>query len=620
MIKLKDIFGEGAFAVDEFEPSNAKGFFAKANSGKRPPPAVVRCMEFRRIEALPRRVLDIGGFQDLSPLFRREGSTASLFPIQNACLMEAAEMNGGFFPVPCGGGKTLITLLLPTVLDSENTVLLLPTRLRDKTLREIDSFYSKHFVLPIDVITIVTYEELSQAKNTDLLDRLNPDLVVADECHRIRHASSARTKRLKGFAKSHPATRFVFLSGTPMGRSLNHFAHLIEFALRKNSPLPNDYRTVQNWAGALDVAPTRVIAPGALKRFCEPGEEVRAGFKRRLIESRGVVASADSQLGTALVFERVTVEIPEAVKALLEEVKFNWSIEGDEFQDILTQVRVLRQIACGFYTRWVWPNDQKDHEWLELRSGWHKAIREKLKQSRQGLDSPLLCRLAAERSRKDALGLWEGKAGEGARWDNGVAPLSAWLTVAGRPAPPTEVVWVDDFLIRDAIRRANETKDTEAPCIVWYMHRAVGEKLGELSGWTVYGEGADATDSREQTIIASVYTQREGMNLQHFSRNIYTSLPSSGELVEQSISRTHRTGQLADEVTAEWYGHTFETSSAMDRVLAECRYKLECSDVPQRPLYATHVNFDIHGSKERFDALNHFTLDNQDEDQTEQET
>lgn len=550
-------------------------------SGESYVPQVVRSMEFRRIEELPRRVLDLKTIQDTTSIFAKPDGTMTLRPIQSAALLEAAHMNGGFFPIGVGQGKSLITLLLPTALDSKKTVLLVPPQLKKQLHREIETLYSKHFDLPLDVITIVAYSELSQAKHADILERIKPDLVICDEGHMARHRVSARTKRLMRFLKDNPGCRFVVLSGTITSRSLNDYGHLIEPALRKCSPLPRGYREVQTWAGALDVKPEFPAEPGALIRFCNTDETVRQGFRRRLVESSGVVASSEDEVGSSLVIERLNLKVPPSVLQVYSEVKESWSIEGEEFSDVLTRTRVLRQIACGFYYRWAWPDGEKDWEWLTARANWHKAVREKLKQSRAGLDSPLLLANAAERS-------LTGK-GTGPMWDLGAQVWADWKAVKDRPEPPKETVWLDDFLLRDLEKRGSAV---DVPTIVWYEHVAVGEALAKLTGWPLFDAGTDASASTDDIIIASIAVQGTGKNLQHYSNNFFASLPPNGTTFQQTIARTHRPGQLADVVTAGWYAHTLETAQALEKIRADAAYQLETTGAPQKVLYATHINED----------------------------
>lgn len=561
-----------------------KSFVKKATQ------SVVRSMEFRRIEALPRRILDLISVVDATEVFAKPGGTGDpgsamrLLPAQSAALVEMAHLNGAFIPLAAGYGKTAISLLAPLALDSQNAVLIVPTQLKRKTLHEMHHVYGKHFNIPFDVITVLTYEEISLAKNADILYQIKPDLIVCDEVHKLRHRSAARTKRFMRFMKDHPQTRFVAMSGTITSKGLNDYAHLIELALRKFSPLPHNYREVQEWAGALDVDPEWPMLPGALKRFCALGEDVRSGFRRRLVETPGVISSTSEMGDATLTMVELDLPLPDQVFTLMTQVKKKWSLAGDEFDSIFTLYSSLRQLACGFYYKWAWPEGKVDREWLQLRSNWNKVVRAKLAQSRPGLDSVALCANAAERARKSRF----SPVGEGALWH--CPEWDAWREVKDRPEPPKETIWVDDFLLKDVIARAQVA---EAPCIVWYEHVAVGEKLAELTGWSHYGSGTDSLEAlkkKEQIIICSMKTQSEGKNLQeHFAYNIFTSFPSSAALFEQAIGRTHRQGQVRDEVVGLWYGHTDETRASMDNALREAEYKRDTMGSPQRILYCDRI-------------------------------
>jgi hypothetical protein len=544
---------------------------------------VTNSVELGRILALPRRKLDPEGFDDATVMFEREGSDAKFWPIQSAALIEAAQQDGLFAPIGVGHGKTLISLALPDALSSKKAVLLVPPALKRQLSIEIESFYQKQFSLPIDRITVIAYSELSSAKKATILEDIAPDLIIADEAHHLRHKTSARTKRFLRYAKNHPECRFAFLSGTMTTRSIKDYAHLIELALRKNSPLPHGYRELKDWAGALDVTPEYLMAPGALKKFCDEGEEARDGFRRRLVDTGGVVATKKGALGTSLVIRRLRPQLPEKLFKLMAQVRKTWAIEDDEFSTSLELARVLRQLACGFHYRWAWPGDEKDHEWLDARSEWNREVRQKLTQSLEGFDSPLLLSQAAERYFK-----WDEAGREKPRpkktWDS--ATWADWRNQKDKKPPPTATSWVDQFLVRESIAWAE--KSTE-PAIIWYEHRALGEAIAHLGEFPHYGAATDASQAREPVIVCSMKTQGTGKNLQHYCQNLFTSLPPNGATFEQIVGRTHRPGQMADEVTVDWFGHTPETEAALASVIDDAEYAEKTTGALQKVLYATRI-------------------------------
>ena len=150
-----------------------KELFAKAKPGSGFSPVlgiVTNSVEFMRINALPRRVLRFEEAEDVTPLFAKTGEL-KFRPIQSAMVIEAAKADGLFAPVGVGWGKTLAALALPEAFGSKNAVYLVKPDLKRQLEREAETFYGKHFNLPLDRITIVSYSELSSAETASILDR-----------------------------------------------------------------------------------------------------------------------------------------------------------------------------------------------------------------------------------------------------------------------------------------------------------------------------------------------------------------------------------------------------------------------------------------------------------------
>ena len=82
---------------------------------------------------------------------------------------------------------------------------------------------------------------LSRPESADLLEELDPDLIILDEAHNVASFKSARTKRVFQFFRDRPDCRAIVMSGTLTSKSLNDFSHLVELALRDGSPIPTSY-------------------------------------------------------------------------------------------------------------------------------------------------------------------------------------------------------------------------------------------------------------------------------------------------------------------------------------------------------------------------------------------
>jgi hypothetical protein len=614
---------------------------------------VTNSAEFARILNIPRRKLDLDSVLDLTPIFHKEGGTMRLRPIQSAALLEAHYANGLFAPINVGGGKTLTTLLLTEAMDSTNAVLLVPPQLRNQLAREIEHTYAPSFHLPTfffqhegfyiegttdekRLVTVVAYSELSLAKNTGLLEELGPDLVIADECHLVKNPSSARTKRFLRYMRQSPQCRFAALSGTMASRSIKDYAHLLELALRKNSVLPIDHRELQTWAGALDVKSKTKTDPGVLRLFCEDEDagNVRKGFRRRLTDTLGVVTTTgiDKDIGASLLIQSIGADAPAEVKEALAEVSETWSYNGGEFESALSYWRFCREMSMGFYYVWDWPTPDgkpspEDHEWLERRAAWHKEIREKLKNSRAGMDSPLLLTNAADRWRlsqedhSNCIGEWtEDEEKEGKfRWECQTCLLRSgpefesyctgnkpnkygddaklwhceeyleWIDVKHRysPTPPRKPINISEFVSVDAVCRAQSLQKKGRRVILWYEQVHIGEQLERIGRFPHYGAGEDASEATEPIIICSIMAQGTGKNLQfHYDTNIITVMPTGNKQFEQLVGRTHRSGQEADEVQVYYYAHTEALSNCMYSVVSDAIFIEEAQGQPQKALYA----------------------------------
>lgn len=576
--------------VDPFEFSkNSRVVEARRREG------VGESAEFFRIKGLSRRVLDLTKVPDLTERYRKPGGTMSLWPIQSAGLAEAEKADGLFAPIGVGHGKSLLSFLLPVAMRAKKAVIMLPPQLKRKALElDIPALY-RHWQIPTDRIRIIAYSELSNAKCAQLLEEIAPDLIVIDEGHNLRHKTAARTKRFLRYMKAHPECRLAVLSGTITNRTIMDYQHLIELTHRKNSPVPAHWGVLTEWADALDVPRPNCdpMMPGVLLSFCTQEElgqingrsptdaqpYVRAGFRRRLVETLGVVATEEGAIGTSLVIQGLHPIVPAEVKARIDDLRNRWVIDEEELVDPMSVARVARELAGGFFYRWVWPNGVKDTEWLLARSAWNKELRQILKLNRKGLDSPLEVIRAIQAGKLRSQN-WE-----------------AWDKVRGRynPTPPTEAVWVSDYLVDEAVRWARENCSKSEPGIIWYSWDAFGTAVALKGGFPLYGPGMKhdpsfADPKNEPVIVCSLTAHGTGKNLQKYMRNLITTPPGSGSVMEQGIARTHRPGQMADEVTVDLFLHTKEMQSAFEKALADAEYVEQTQGQKQKLLYAERIN------------------------------
>lgn len=524
--------------------------------------AVGPSLELERILALPRRApyTEGGDYDALVAKWTDKlctpGGTQRLRAIQAFTFEDVTQCRGGFLSAGVGRGKTLIAALLGTVLNAERTLLFIPNGGRAQFFQISYPQLARDWQVPPlavegaaqtgPVLKVVTYDEWSQKANAGLLETYKPDLIIGDEAHLIFRKGTARYRRLKEFARHNPSTKFFFQTGTPTKNSIKDSAHLYALALRAGSPIPRNAYDLEEWSQALD--PVRQpIAPGELVRFWGVRRdysttEVREGFRRRLVETRGVINTTVSVLPIRLELHTRLIEIPAPMAKALKDFRETWSTPGgEEITEILEFYRHAREMACGFYYKWADPVPTDD--WLEARAEWFREVRGYLKSGgRPGMDSQ---------------GLLEDAARSGKRPS---ANYDAWAAIKQKCHPVSVPVWINDFLIRDAL----EWGRTHIG-IIWYEHAAVGEMLHKLSAFSHYGAGDDGIlfEDGTRTIIASRPTHFQSKELTAFHQQLILSPPSSGDTWEQLLGRTFRDRQTSGVIKTWVYQHTPELKQAL---------------------------------------------------------
>jgi hypothetical protein len=486
--------------------------------------------------------------------------------VQAAALADCHDCGGLFAPVAVGRGKALVSLLAPVVMGAERPVLFVPAQLREQTRLKVLPDMRRHWKLHPD-LRVVGYSELSLASRKDLLDEIRPDLIVLDEAHNVKNDAAARTRRLRRYLSENPGTRVVALSGTITRRSLRDYWRLLMWALGPmRAPLPRHWRELQDWADAIDdeVEDWKRLRPGALQVLVDAGEDVRSGYRRRLVESPGVVATSEEELGTSLrILPFDLLPPPEVLSALSDLRKFWETPNGDPIVEAVDLWRHARELALGFWYRWE-PYPPK--KWLEARREWKSYVRETLRHNRRGLDSELM--------------VWNECAADpdkSLEWNR-------WAEIRDTFEPRTVAEWVSEFALEAATAWLAEVGG-----ICWVEHVEFGKELSRLSGVRYFGGGPRASaEILDATgpIIASIVAHSEGKNLQRYFRNLVVSPPSSGKRWEQMLGRTHRPGQRADEVVVEAFSYTPEQRESFASAVSEARYIEQTIGARQKLLYA----------------------------------
>lgn len=521
-----------------------------------------------------------------------------LKPVQAWALEEAEAVGGLLGLLGTGAGKTVLDILLPMAFKKcKLAVLLIPPGLKQQTIDEYEAI-RRHFNVPSlicdgfssiipgrPVLHVLAYSKLSRPESTTLLEQYQPDLIIADEAHRLRHVDTASTGRFLRYVAHRPTMRFVPLSGTLTNKSLKDYGHHSAIALKDNSPLPIDPDVLETWALAIDASDWP--APmGSLVALCKPGEHVRDGFRRRLNETPGVVATKASAIDASIyITERPAPKIPQEIQDHLKHLRTAWERpDGEELVEALQVAKCARELACGFYYRWKYPRGEARElidRWFKCRRAWHQELREKLKFRQEHMDSPLLCAKAAIRAYQvpaydGPLPIWRSNT-----WE-------AWRDVRDEVQPVSEAVWVDDYLAADAAQWGQKHLG-----LIWYEFDAFGRRVADLAGLPLHGGGPGAeerilAERGERSLVVSIKSHGTGRNgLQwYFNNQLVANPPASGDTIEQLLARTHRIGQKEDEIHAAFYRHTPEMREAIDKAVLHAKYIQATMGNAQKLLFA----------------------------------
>ena len=516
-----------------------------------------------------KRVIELPHWQqgevpDYTLRLRRPGGTFTLRPEQNAALWQLERWGGLIAEITMGGGKGLVCMAAPYLLrlfghKVERPLLVVPANLEGTYWRERAKF-EKHFWL-CGKLRVVSYETLSIRQK--YLDEYQPDLILFDEADKLRNPKSARGRRLFTYLHEHSECRVAFLSGTFTRRSIKEYAHLVGYALRQYSFVPQRKSDIASWSEVMDDAAIpdamqlsqfRSILPVGYQQStdAENKRSVQRWYRGRRSTAPGsVVSHGEDGVGASLLFEEITVQTPAVVKDAIMSLEATWTKpDGDEQESALAVWNTTRQLSVGMYYLWDWPIDPrtgayiKDKEWLEKRSRWHRAIRKTLELERKGLDSPM------------QIARFVDRPGGAEELPDVAYALTDWRTVSHRDPPPTKVVWLHPFLLDAAIEWILARMKEGSNGIVWFRHRAVGVAL-RARGLPVFMDSGQDFDMSEKFCAASIAQHGRGKNLQEtHSNNLLLEIPGTHDEAEQLFARTHRPGQQESEVVVAYFAHT----------------------------------------------------------------
>jgi hypothetical protein len=447
---------------------------------------------------------------------------------------------------------------------------------------------------------IMPYSLLSAKDASDNLEAISPQILICDEAHNLAKASAARTKRVIAYI-THHQPQLVIMSGTITKKSIKDFYHLIKPCLRDNCPLPLSETIANDWAAMIDAAASSADYtpppagtgplvpllewarthfgddPGA-QRFTSDVFGFRRAFQERLNSAPGVVTSGDSSIGTSLVICNKPVENYENCEGykkldfLVEQVQdLMVTPNGDEIEHAIHAYKWLNELCgAGFYNELTWPEDAVYAERKKITEAQAKDILERAKDHHKAGQRYAKCLRTwlkeKARPRMDTPFLIAGDMARNGATNVGVELYKLWkehkdLDFEGRPDRDSHAVRICPFKINAAVQWCLEhiNGHPDEGAIVWVDHIEVGLWLTEaLKSAGINPLHCPAGErfnllildpkSGNRIVVASYNAHGTGKNLQHFQHQYFLEWPRSAAMAEQTLGRTHRNGQMADEL------------------------------------------------------------------------
>ncbi|MCP4612137.1 MAG: DEAD/DEAH box helicase family protein [Planctomycetes bacterium] len=593
-----------------------------------------------------------------------------LWPMQVKAMIEYHNARGLFAPISVGGGKTLICVLIAndayTIYGKRKILHLCPPTLVGQLERKLKREYMQpfnicvpyHFLTQYDKkrrlakaksgqagVYVLSYSLLSSATGTELLEAIEPEVIIGDEIQQVTSdRQSARGRRLKA-ARDAFDSELIGLSGTITKKRPMEYHYLVTRALGDNSFMPKPINQATEWSRVIDcdagdwenvranmgagAGPLSPLVNWSNDNFgtkLKPGlMGFRTSFKQRVDTTPGVVPSIDdeNQIGSTLVIQNHTIpekvmkascgwdKMQEHLKNLLE---LFISPDGDEIDHPFAMWRWRYELeSFGCYNNLFWPEAEKaaakrkisvaeamdllvrSKQHHEALQDYHKELRKWIPEhGRAGLDAPALI---------------------GANMHNyGASDVGAKLYDFWSKAKnlyfdeiierEKEFIRVCDFKVNELVRWAKQFKEEKCNAdeggIIWYINRGVGKWIVEtlkkanlpvlhcLAG-DKYSEYIEEEKYKGYFCVTSSHSHHEGHDSPHWKFEYFAQFPRQAYMAEQCLGRFHRPKRKHDMA----YAHTCLNSDFDWAVFSAClndaAYLHQTQSARQKLIYANYT-------------------------------
>lgn len=475
---------------------------------------------------------------------------------------------GVFASAGVGSGKTLTLLLAAYVAGAKRPLALVPPGLEAEMLDQYEE-WKDHY--PLVKPEILPYSMLSRAKCAKFLADMRPDMIICDEYQNLKDPTATRTKRLRGYLAKNPLTRFVAMTGTPTGGSINDMQYGIVAALRDKAPVPR-FRGAQDIFAAVvddDGVPTHLDLKAVRPLVDWSGEtNYRKAWHARCAASEGMVFTTEASVDIPIRIHKVAWRKSKAIEDALTKLTKEWELpNGHMITEASYMASQARYMAAGFY---YIPADPPYPEWEEARAAWSKHLYVlKEYRSYEGFDSALLIENKV-------------RASNSSTYADAKEALLEWDKHRHVKREDKEVVWIDREPLEEFLDAWLAQNDSG---LIWYRSQAMGDFL-RSKGLDVRGAG-DPPPKHVPLAAVQIDRFNAGFNLQHGkSTQVFLEVTTSAVIWGQALARLHRPGQTADVVECHVYAPYWPQSKAFDKARERARSVEDLTQDPHRLLFA----------------------------------
>ncbi len=430
----------------------------------------------------------------------------------------------------------------------------------------------------------------------------------------------------------------VIMSGTITKKKISDYAHLGRIALQEHSPTPIKEQSIMLLGGAidaetqgtglgeLDLARAKEITSWAYQMGLDPSEvirkrglnptfqeEVREAYQLRLRTAQGVVGTSGTGVDCSLIISwseppRPRTEDAERMGELMRKVvQEQLTPDGDTIDYGMHAFKWLWELSAGFYNSLVWPTPdqvQKAHKTRQLteteslmlleQAHTHHALAQKYYKNLRwflddrhipGCDTPMLVGL-------ELTNQLEGKPAKHKLPHELVEAYSKQKEAKYTDLPErlSRPVRICDYKIRAAVEWARAHQEEGG--LMWFHHPEVGRWVSEyLAKEQIIHTPAFAGQNEAAFapgLVLCSYAHATGKNLQHQRNNCFIELRREAHMMEQGLGRTHRSGQMADDVRADIFISSGFDLALFNAILRDADYAQATTGQPQRLCYATY--------------------------------